>query len=103
MKCTVISYPYNQTHTLTCEWSDHDLIGLDLSPSDVQCLDEYAASTRMSDKLLALELLARRYEIVRDTEDRGIATMQMNCVGEHAATSLPLSLLNLSSTESASD
>lgn len=47
---------------LHVKWNEMDLIHLRLDPFDFALLHECDSSSKLSDKLLALELLARKYE-----------------------------------------
>lgn len=48
--------------TFVLQWTDEDLLHVNFDSVDEKALSECAASDKISDKLLGLELLARRVE-----------------------------------------
>ena len=62
MKWEIESLPAKKTTRLTVEWSDEELVHMNLEPGDLKLLRECAKSMRLSDHLLALELMALKIE-----------------------------------------
>lgn len=58
---------YDFTREFYVRWNEHDLITLQLDDVDLALLRECDASPLLSDKLLALEMLARRIEQAQES------------------------------------
>lgn len=68
MTVTLTSNRCDFKNTLIAEWDEFDLIPLGLGQFELALLRECDASDSMADKLLALEMLVRKYEHYRANE-----------------------------------
>ena len=62
MKYTEDKDPNTRSNKVTVEIGDLEIVGLKLDAFERRLLDEVGKSGKVSDKLLALEMLARRIE-----------------------------------------
>lgn len=62
MNVVLASNNYDFKKSLTVEWTDFDLMTVELDAFDLAFLRECDNSTSMADKILAVEMLVRKHE-----------------------------------------